>query len=532
MIARLNFKNTILPALIIFALCLFSYFNSFHNDYVLDDYEFLVKEGSLKDIDSTAQLFTENFYGFYRPVAFSFLRFSLLVFQDYQVAYHVLNLILFFAVCLTFYVIIRLLSKNEQLALLSSCFFAVHPIFNVLVNFKIESIVSVYILCMQLSTICFLFYIDRQRRLLYWLSFGFYFLGLLSHEMCAILPVYFFLMMYFLKEISLGKKLGLVAPYAIFLTLYLLIRQNIDGVRRIDTLLQLNISWQNYVATIAELVSWYISKLIYPIHFVFLWDIPIASQQIPGKVILAVLVLTLCLYFVLIKWKKGINAFALTLFLTGFLPFLMAAFVYTAKTNTAFIETTWFIFPSIGFFILLSQGMLFLTKFVPKKIWLSTTVIFILVLSFLTQQSNAFWKNEESYCGYWTNLNPNNGAAWDCRARAFVRKNDKGLYQEKYKDCAEIADVAGAYNLMDESKKAIEYYLMALKTNENCTQAYYGLGVVYSNMEDYRRAELAFEATTKVNPQYRPAYEQLIELYEKQNDFESAQKIKELLKNK
>lgn len=523
-------RTKIISGVVIFVLCLLAYGNSLNNGFLLDDHYLLFEDGGVKDLPSNASLFIENFRGFYRPLGVLFIKYCYLLFGTNAIGYHVVNLLLFFFIGWLFFFLVHNLTADFKISLLTSSFFCVHPINNMLVNYKTASMLSLFIIFMQLSMLFFLWFTVKGKKIFYSFSLLFYFLALLSHEVSFLVPLYLFFTMYFLRGFPLKKNLRLCLPFCGVFLIYFFIRSHIADLRPIDSIIHLGISWSNYLSIIMQLFNWYFSKLIFPQNLLFLWDVSTGRDHFAGIRILELISLLIVLFLVIFTvWRRGVKPFSLALFAVGLLPLFVASFVYTPIMDTAIVEPHWFYFSSIGFFTLAAYFLVFLSKKVNFKIWIAGICIFFSFLTFLTRKSNAVWKSEETYCTYWTELNPLNGSAWDCRAEVYIEKNDKGLDKNQYQDCGEIADIAGAYHLYDESPKAVQYYAMALEKDPNCVKAFYGLGNLYLDYKEFEKAEQAFLAVVKNSPTPILGYKKLIEVYEKQGETEKADKIKELI---
>ena len=106
--------------------------------------------------------------------------------------------------------------------------------------------------------------------------------------------------------------------------------------------------WE-FMGSLFQVFSWYISKLFYPQGIVMAWATPILHDHILLNVIGAFMLIALLL-LLFARFKEKICRFALVLIVLGFLPICLAAF--RLYGSGAMIEPHWLIFSSIGFFIL------------------------------------------------------------------------------------------------------------------------------------------------------------------------------------
>lgn len=174
------------------------------------------------------------------------------------------------------------------------------------------------------------------------------------------------------------------------------------------------------------------------------------------------------------------------------------------------IEPHWFVFSSIGIFALCVMLLIDVVK-IFKSGWMAGAILIplVLLLTFTTRSSNALWKNDKTYCAYWMKLNPLNGSTQDCLARVYIRENDKGLDPQSYQNCAEVADVAGAYHLAGREEVSLRYYLMALQKNPQCQEAFFGLGNYYIDLDNFKMAEGAFNTLLVIDPNNQESREKL-----------------------
>ena len=166
----------------------------------------------------------------------------------------------------------------------------------------------------------------------------------------------------------------------------------------------LSMSLWKYVAVFAQLNTWYLSKLIYPDNILFMWNTNaidhVAARNL-GFWSAAGAIGGLLFY-----WRRDIKSFALLLFLIGLVPAGLG--IFTMPSIGFIIEPNWFIFPSVGYFLLVAVYLSGLREYWDKKIWV---FVILCLAAFFYLKSIALasvFKNDRHYCEYWMKLRPQN----------------------------------------------------------------------------------------------------------------------------
>lgn len=460
---NISFRDNILPVLTLMLLCSIVYGNSFHEEFMIDDYVLLFKNSGIESFDTLDDFLKRPLNGFYRPIATLFLKgvFSLCAAHPYL--YHVVNLLLFFIVGVLIFVNVSFLVGDRKTAWFVSCLYCVHPIHTIFVNYKTAGMLTVFVIFSHLSILCFLKYLNHKDRRFYLLSLFSFLFALLSHEMSCMVPIYLVAIMYFLKKLAFKENFMHTLPYLVIIAVYVFVRAHIKDARAVDSLFRIDISAGSYFATLVALISWYISKLLIPQNILFAWDGVIIKENFFIGTAISAIILAICLYMIFIKWGRGVKAFSLFLFLFGFLPMGLASFVYTPKTHTALVEPHWFAISSMGFFILVAQVLISLNSRINRKQYFLLIVVIFFTLGLLTRAHNASWKDELTFCSYWIKVNKLNVTPYISWAEACIRKNDKGLQKKYYTDYRTVLDLAKAYHILEDEESAKKYYSLAVE---------------------------------------------------------------------
>jgi tetratricopeptide (TPR) repeat protein len=479
-------------AVFVFLILSVSYSNAFHHGFLLDDHQYFFKE----DIGLMPYqvIFSWSYEGFYRPIPVALLKIVRSLSQDNPVGYHAYNLFLFYVICLLFYLIILRIFNDFPIAALTVCLYAAHPIQNFLVNYKTANFISIYIILMQFSTWYFLKWVDGKKGKFYALSLAGYFLSLFSHEIAFMLPLYFFLVLYWGRPKDVRPHFSWVAPYLFLFGLFLILRQAVHNLRPLGAGFNTGITFPQAVASLFELVRWYLSRLIFPVNILFVWDVMIVKQALFWRNLAFWSGLAAVGFLIYFKRKDQLIPFSIMLAAMGLFPLCLAAFMYTTTTETAVIEPHWFYFTSIGFFLLTAKGLLALSVPRHRPLGLLIAVLIILTLSFTTRMGNKHWRDERSYCKYWLSLNPLNAVTWEGLAETYDLTAERAellaelknvfsqVQQVNYKI---LYDVAFNYQKLGEYGQAISLLSQSLELNPGYIISYYGRGICYIAIQRY-----------------------------------------------
>lgn len=80
------------------------------------------------------------------------------------------------------------------------------------------------------------------------------------------------------------------------------------------------LSLGGYFATLMDLIFWYVSKLLFMKEIIFLWNGVMVTDQLMFRMVVGAAVIATLLWLIFVQWRKGIHAFSLALFVSGFIP--------------------------------------------------------------------------------------------------------------------------------------------------------------------------------------------------------------------
>ena len=139
----------------------------------------------------------------------------------------------------------------------------------------------------------------------------------------------------------------------------------------------------------------------------------------------------------------------------------------------ALIEPHWFIFSSIGFFILAAYFFLIILDRMKKA---GLVLLFMVIFAWgaVSHAYNQLWADQKTYALYWSQQAPNLKLAYFYLADAYQRE---GSFKESRK-----------------------YYRLALTDDPSDLEIYNNLGVMDAKEGNWKEAELNYRKALKIDP--------------------------------
>ena len=475
---------------IIAVTCFAIYSNSLFNGFIYDDISQIVRNPWIKDFKHVAQILSNNVWAFagkttnyYRPLPQILYMLTYHVFGLKAWAFHLINILLHTGTSIIIFFTVSklmidspLLSSSSKLypSLLTAMLFATHPIHTEAVTYIAGTADLSYSFFYILS---FYLYIDStklfERRYLF--SILSFFLATLCKEPALTLPC---LLIAYDVALNFSKKeqvlsLYSLARYSLYFAIvgvYFIIRFYALGSFAPVTN-DLQITFYEYFMNIFLLFSQYLGKLILPIQLNFYYIFHPISSPLTMKAMIALLTVSVFIWFVLREFKKSQVVFIGMLFIV--IPLLPALYIpgLSHGMKNSFAERYLYL-PSFGF-VLLSALLVTWAQIKKQNLAKAMTVItvsLICLYSIGTINRNAIWKDNYSL---WLDT---------------VRKSPDG----------DIPHGSLGYALLEKGQidEAISELQIALSLNPDFAEAHNNLGVAY------RRKGLIDEAIEEFGAAY------------------------------
>ncbi|MDP8259477.1 MAG: tetratricopeptide repeat protein [Candidatus Gygaella obscura] len=403
-------KNIIIAFLAIFILGWFVYINNLDNSFVYDDYLLVVDNPAVKSFKYLPDIFKHDLYyyvsasNFYRPIVSLSLMFDFAFWKYNFRGYHLTNNLLHILNVLLLFFLIRKISGNEALSLITAVLFMVHPLHTQAVTYISGRADLLYVFFGLLSLGIFIHASQSKSILLTCLSCFCYILSLLSKEVALVFPFLILMIMFlFYKEYLSFRKYGIFLLIAAF---YLLMRMTLLK-EILNNPQPVSLGLGVRLLNMPKVLFAYILLLIFPVglhidrtfdvSFSFfkkinfnLWPFSFQIERVDYQLLFSWLILILFIVLLIrIGKKEKLMLFSSLWFFIAFLP------LSGILALNALIAEHWIYLPSVGFFLIIAALVYRLNSTYFLR-YFSLVVFCTIVLSYslLTIKRNRDWKDE------------------------------------------------------------------------------------------------------------------------------------------
>ncbi|MFA5410918.1 MAG: tetratricopeptide repeat protein [Candidatus Omnitrophota bacterium] len=569
-------KKIYLYLLILFAVGITVYSNTFEGKFVWDDAFLIVKNYFIKDWHNLTKIFTSELRVFshepsnyYRPLqAFSYL-------ADYSFwkldpfGYHLTNIMLHILASILIFALMKLIAKNNEIALLTGLLFLVHPVHTEVTSYisgRADSLAAVFLLA------SFILYIKHgiaalgkvKSKLYFLFSVLFFIFALLAKEAALVYP---FILLFYNYAIRQERRIAAYRGQVVFFLLlifYAVLRLTSLNFLRTHGLSFFPASSAFFYRLISsgKIIFFYIKLLFFPVNLHLLRTGIEVKRLFSPEAFLSVLFLIILAGGIFLSYRRSKRVFFYYIWFLLFLLPTLNLFPIGVSVSEHFLYL-----PSIGFFAIISTGIdSFVRSGRPKKIIALTAAgAVLLTLAMLTYNQNKAWKDNASLYSHLLKFNPesyvlrnnlgseylNQGLYGQAEkefkfaikinpAYAYPYNNLGNLYlltqrtEEAvafYKKAAELRpdlaeprnNLGRAYLKTGRSQEAIREFNLGLEINPRDPQAYYNLGVANYNLGKKQAAVDYYKKAIEIDTTYIPAYYNLGMVFYQDGDFSGAE---------
>lgn len=495
------------------------YFNSFSNKMFWDDDDFILKNEYIKDWKYIPKYFSKNVIAganllsnYWRPVLLSVFSLEWHIWKDWLIGWHFINTSFHIADAILLFFILFYLFKNRWLAFLAGLVFLVHPL-------QTEAVVYVNSLGDSLSVffifLGIIFYLKFRlsgksffENSFYFFSLLMYVLALMSKETAIIMPGLIFIIELFFSGFGLNLKERLkktakaVWPFFLIAGFYILLRATVLNFNNTFNLYgEENVFTSNFYVrlfTFFRILTIYFGLLFVPFNLHMERTAEIATSFFSPSVVLGAI-----LFFGLLGLAfQGFRKYPILSF--GIFWFFIGISVTSnlAVPINGLLYEHWLYLPLIGIFLaLVWLGMVLGQKYGIKEILLVLFIIYLIFFGILTIKRNRDWRNPivfyEQVLGY--------------APDSYRVLNNLGM----------------AYSDVKDYNKAEENYVKAINLYPSGPVAYHNLANLYKERGKIDLAVENFNKALKLDPDFVFSYNSLAQLYLDKKDYKKALEVLE-----
>lgn len=485
-----------------------------------DDEVLILKNKYIQDWQYIGNYFSEGWRAgagefsqyFWRPLPLLIFSLQWHLWQDWVIPYHALNIALhIFNAVLLYFLLSRLLPaiKNQRfIAAAIASIFLVHPIQTEVVTF-ISGLP--YPLAFAFMLLGAFLYLEKDRRLHYWLSLGMFALALLSKEGAIIFPILLALIeFFFLNPAAVGvQKIKQIIknlwPFFILIIIYLWLRSLVidyeNGLYLYNSDLPIDLGFAERLTLWLRALPIYFGLLFAPInlHLERGVELLLTPATWPAILIGAALLTGLILLAIVNLKRWPIISFGIFWFFIGLTP-VSGLLAYPNSP----IREHWLYLPMIGIALAATWAAAqFLEKCRPtiQKTAVAVFIGFIIIFSLLTISRNRDWQDAVTLFTNTLRHAP----------RSYMATGNLG----------------GAYARQGNFVKAEKYYQKAIVLKPNLPFTYYNLGKLYQHTGKRQAAMEYFRQSTEKDGSFIIGYTALANFYIAQGRLAEARQILE-----
>lgn len=413
----MEFRKVVLLLAVMFGLCWINYGMTLKNDFLMDDTNYIVNNPARFDMEYLQLSFlgiegklTAKNHAYFRPVYHVVMSSMYAVFGMNPVGYHAVNICVFFLAGITMYFLLLYLFKDPSLAGCAALIFCVHPIQGALVNYANTTAVILITILLNLSFLNIIKAVREERWTAWRLTVAavLFLFALFCHEIAVVFPFLLVGLLFFVLRLSLLRIVLYTLPSVVSLLIYLYLRGlYVNKIFTLsDTFTFFQIGFGDYVAAFAQLMVWYLSKLVMPTGIVFMWEVPLIREA--GHVIFWGVVMVLLVAGViglLYMWRDDEPCFLGMLWMVmSMVPVVLAC---CARLNYGIIfEPHWVPFAHIGFFLLVARLLTGLNDNMSRYLVGMVITIYLIFLLVHSWHYNWTWQNPKRHLIYWLRETP------------------------------------------------------------------------------------------------------------------------------
>lgn len=536
-----KYRLVLVGAVLLF-LVLFTYRNSFDNDFVdWDDFTYVVNNNLVRNPGNSflKDLFTTPVSSNYHPVTMLSLRLNNNVcntcpngispapFIRWNVILHILNTLL------VLFLVFLLTRENLLAAFLAALLFGVHPMHVESVAWISERKDVLYTFFFLSGLIAYMFYKKGSKREYLWLVFSFilFVLSCLSKAVAVVFPVVLILINFWIYEtnedkpvikaiknsFSLKNLIPLI-PFFIISVFLGLMAFRIQSGQNFLGFLDLTKSPPDVVNEIGpftlfqrfQIASYgfimYIVRFFVPVSLSALYQYPLLEEFNQGSfeiILIITMIATLATVVLVILSLKKTKLYAFSI---GFYLFTIVFVLQFITVGMAIMAERYSYLPYAGL-SLIPAILIANSSKAKRNTILVITGCFVIMLMVVTKRQIEVWNNTETL---WSKV-------IEKRPQLELPRRSRGKYYSK----KALQTKNSAEKKMYEDK-ALADFIVAIKAGTKSADVFEGTGVIYGSKGEPGKAVLFLDKAISTDPKKGSAYFNRALLYDQLNKKEEA----------
>jgi protein O-mannosyl-transferase len=519
------------------ALAVAVYANSFQNDFVWDD-EYLITNNTHVQEPSVKHallFFKDNLgkYGqdennFFRPLQELSYMLDYTAWKMNPVGFHLTNLLLHILAAFFLFLAAFHICQSRTIGLISALLYLVHPLHTEAVTYiagRADSLMAVFLL------ISFYFYILRKKAALSYIAFIF---ALISKETAIMFPVILLCYEAVFNEKGIRLTWPRYAPYLTITAGYIALRATVLNFKYPVAAISAGVGFYERLLTAFRALKEYFRLIVLPFDLHMERALVFSRSFFEKNVFISFLLFAVIVIVMFALKKKhkpaffGLGWFFITIFPLSNIPFAL----------NATMAEHWLYVPLIGIAVTAGYGLVrFAGIIAPRNREISNFLItvisfcVIIYLSAITISQNKVWRDSETLYNHTLRYAPESPRVHYNLGNTY-REGGRLLDAEReYKISIELDpnfhsshfNLGLTYTSMGDFETAITEFQKSAELEPGSYKSYNALGLAYKDKGEPDKAVLQYKKALELAPDYADAHNNLGDAYFNNDMYEEAE---------
>jgi len=447
--------------------------------------------------------------------------------------YHLNNILLHLINIILVFILIKYISLNTKISIITSLLFAIHPMHVESVIWLSERKDVLYTMFYLSSLIFYTKYLKQnynsKKNII--IAFLLFICSLLSKSTAVTLPILILLLTYYLNKKITKKDISLIIPFFLLSLLFgiIAIKTQHNNIEIPHIINQYSLTQKILISTYT--IYFYISRFIIPYNLSALHPFPpIKNNFLPIEYYIAPAFIALLIILVIFYSKKYKQ-----IVLFGFLFFIitLSPFLQIIPITKAIVAERYTYISYIGLSFIVSYFLIKLTEILHIKKILMFFIPYMIFLLITTLLQIKVWKNDEALWSKVLKIYPFSSIAnYNMSFTKFMFKDynnaliflnntikNDSLYVDAYLNRGIIKVLQGNY------QEAIKDFnkILTISNDKNILEAaYINKAKCYLNMNSYQKALESIKLALQINPLNDICWNELGNIFLKYNKIKDA----------